>query len=270
MKEINKRFNGLEATKKSIKMKVSIITCCYNRENTIREALESVISQNYPDIEYIVVDGASTDKTLKIIQEYQKHISVIISEPDSGMYEGINKGIRRATGDIIGLLHSDDLLYSKNTIANIVSQFNSTDADIIYGNGLFVNQTNTNVVRNWISGAYTKKKMKRGWLPLHPTVYIKRMHFKKLGFYDESFQIAADSEFLLRYFYEDNLHISYLNEYIVRMRMGGASTKLSRYKQKWSEDLRLYRQHNLNPYIALSGKVLSKLPQFIHYKKKFR
>lgn len=129
-------------------MKVSIITCCYNREKTIREALESVISQNYTNIEYIVVDGASTDKTLEIIQEYQEHISVIISEPDNGMYEGINKGIRHATGDIIGLLHSDDLLYSNNTIANIVSKFEVTHSDIVYGNGLFVNQTNTTVVRN--------------------------------------------------------------------------------------------------------------------------
>lgn len=157
-------------------MKVSIITCCYNREKTIREALESVISQNYTNIEYIVVDGASTDKTLEIIQEYQEHISVIISEPDNGMYEGINKGIRHATGDIIGLLHSDDLLYSNNTIANIVSKFEVTHSDIVYGNGLFVNQTNTTVVRNWISGFYTKNKMKRGWLPLHPTVYIKKKY----------------------------------------------------------------------------------------------
>lgn len=110
--------------------------------------------------------------------------------------------------------------------------------------------------------------MKRGWLPLHPTVYIKKKYFKELGYYDESFQIAADSEFLLRYFFESNLHISYLNEYIVRMRMGGASTKLSQCKQKWSEDIRLYRQHNLNPYISLTGKILSKIPQFIHKTKK--
>lgn len=247
-------------------MKVSIITCCYNREKTIREALESVISQDYSDIEYIVVDGASTDKTLEIVKEYQKDISIIISEPDSGMYEGINKGIKRASGDIVGLLHSDDLLFSKHTISDIVARFQSTDPDIVYGNGLFVNQTNTKVVRNWISGSYSKNKMKLGWLPLHPTVYIQKRHFNTLGYYDESFQISADSEFLLRYFYENNLKIDYLNQYIVRMRMGGASTKLSKHTQKWSEDIRLYRQHNLNPYISLTGKILSKIPQYIHNK----
>lgn len=246
------------------KMKVSIITSCFNRENTIREAIESILSQSYIDIEYIVIDGASSDNSLNIIKEYKNDITAIISEPDNGIYEGINKGIRHATGDIIGLLHSDDLLYSKDTIAHIVAAFNENNADIVYGDGLFVNEQNSRVVRNWISGTYSKKKMKRGWLPLHPTVYIKKEYFDRLGYYDESFKISADSEFLVRYFYENNLNIHYLNEYIVRMRMWGASTKLSKNKQKWEEDFRLYKQHNFNPYISLMGKILSKIPQFIN------
>ncbi|MCD7850493.1 MAG: glycosyltransferase [Parabacteroides sp.] len=245
-------------------MKVSIITSCFNRENTIREAIESILSQSYIDIEYIVIDGASSDNSLNIIKEYKNDITAIISEPDNGIYEGINKGIRHATGDIIGLLHSDDLLYSKDTIAHIVAAFNENNADIVYGDGLFVNEQNSRVVRNWISGTYSKKKMKRGWLPLHPTVYIKKEYFDRLGYYDESFKISADSEFLVRYFYENNLNIHYLNEYIVRMRMWGASTKLSKNKQKWEEDFRLYKQHNFNPYISLMGKILSKIPQFIN------
>lgn len=245
-------------------MKVSIITSCFNRENTIREAIESILSQSYIDIEYIIIDGASSDNSLNIIKEYKNNISTIISEPDNGIYEGINKGIRQATGDIIGLLHSDDLLYSKDTVDHIVSAFIEKNADIVYGNGLFVNEQNSRIVRNWISGTYSKKKMKRGWLPLHPTVYIKKEYFDQLGYYDESFKISADSEFLVRYFYENNLNIYYLNEYIVRMRMGGASTKLSKNKQKWEEDFRLYKQHNFNPYISLMGKILSKIPQFIN------
>lgn len=244
-------------------MKVSIITSCFNREKTIREAIESVLSQSYTDIEYIIIDGASSDKSLDIINEYKERVSVILSEPDHGMYEGINKGIRLATGDIVGLLHSDDLLYSKDTIAHIIKAFKHAHSDIIYGNGLFVNATNDKIVRNWISGNYAKKKVKRGWLPLHPTVYILRKYFDTLGYYDESFKIAADSEFLLRYLYENNLKIHYLNEYIVRMRMGGASTTFSKNKQKWSEDIRLYREHNFNPYFSLAGKVLSKIPQFV-------
>ena len=156
-------------------MKVSIITSCYNREATIREAIESVLGQDYPNIEYIVVDGASKDNSLQVINEYKDRIATIISEPDKGMYEAINKGIRAVTGDIIGLVHSDDFFYSKDTISRIVSEFERTGADLVYGNGLFVSFEDTSrVVRNWISGKYSKGKVRRGWLPLHPTVYIRR------------------------------------------------------------------------------------------------
>lgn len=250
-------------------MKVSIITSCFNREGTIREAIESVLSQDYPDIEYIVVDGASTDNSLEIIREYKDKIATIISEPDNGMYEGINKGISVATGDIIGLLHSDDFLYSQNTISRIVKAFRYMEADIVYGNGLFVDGKNTDkVVRNWISGEYSKKKVVRGWLPLHPTVYIKRSAMDYWGIYDDSYKIAADSDFLVRYLYEATLKVAYLNEYIVKMRMGGLSTSFKRTKQKWEEDLRMYREHGFNPYRALAGKIISKIPQFISAKFK--
>ena len=185
-------------------MKVSIITSCFNREATIKDAIESVISQNYPDIEYIVIDGASNDKSIEIIKQYQQHIAKFISEKDKGMYEAINKGIKQATGDIIGLVHSDDFLYSKDTITHIVQQFERTGADLIYGNGLFVDFYNTNkIIRNWKSGVYSKKKIRYGWLPLHPTVYIKKDCFQQLGLYDESFKIAADSDLLIRYLRPD-------------------------------------------------------------------
>ena len=248
-------------------MKISIITSCYNREATIRDAIESVLAQDYPDIEYIVVDGASNDNSLKVINEYKDRIAVIISEPDKGMYEAINKGIRMATGDIIGLLHSDDFLFSKDTISCIVAELERTKADFIYGNGLFVDIEDTNrIVRNWISGSYAKDKVRRGWLPLHPTVYIRREALMKWGLYDESFKIAADSDFLVRYLYETDLKVAYLNEYIVRMRMGGLSTDRKRMKQKWAEDMRLYRAHGFNPYWALMLKIVSKVPQFIKAK----
>lgn len=214
-------------------MKVSIITSCFNREATIKDAIESVISQNYPDIEYIVIDGASNDKSIEIIKQYQQHIAKFISEKDKGMYEAINKGIKQATGDIIGLVHSDDFLYSKDTITHIVQQFERTGADLIYGNGLFVDFYNTNkIIRNWKSGVYSKKKIRYGWLPLHPTVYIKKDCFQQLGLYDESFKIAADSDLLIRYLYESNLKISYLDEYIIKMRMGGLSTNPKKNKTK--------------------------------------
>lgn len=250
-------------------MKVSIITSCFNREKTIREAMESVLNQDYDDIEYIVVDGASKDNSLSIINEYRGRISTIISEPDTGMYEAINKGIRAATGDVIGLLHSDDFLFEKDTITKMVDVFERTKADLVYGNGLFVDFDDTNkVVRDWMSGNYSKKRVIQGWLPLHPTVYIKRSCFNEWGVYDESYKIAADSDLLVRYLYQADLKVAYLNAYIVRMRMGGLSTSFAKTKLKWGEDMRHYRAHGLNPYFALSGKILSKIPQFVRAKLK--
>jgi len=245
-------------------MKISIITTCFNRESTIRDSIESVLFQDYADIEYIVVDGASTDGSLSVINEYKDRIAAIISEPDKGMYEGLNKGIRVATGDVIGLLHSDDFLYASDTVSHIAAALERSRADFVYGDGLFVDSVDTDkVVRNWISGRYTKGKVRRGWLPLHPTCYIRRAVMDRCGLYDESYRIAADSELLVRYLYESDLRVHYLPEYIVRMRMGGLSTDPRRMKRKWSEDLRLYRHHGFHAYWALGCKIASKIPQFI-------
>ena len=151
-------------------MKVTIITSCYNRVKTIRGCIESVLSQDYPDIEYIVVDGASQDNSLSIINEYKNKISKIISEPDHGMYEAINKGIRMATGDVIALCHSDDFMFAKDTVSHVVKKMEETDCDFLYADGIFVNEQNTNkVVRKWIGGKYARWKVRCGWLPLHPT-----------------------------------------------------------------------------------------------------
>ncbi len=245
-------------------MKVSIITTCYNRETTIRDAIESVLMQDYADIEYIVVDGASKDASLSIIYEYRERIETILSEPDRGMYEAINKGLRLATGDIVGLMHSDDFFYEKNTVSKLVAKLEKEQADILYGNGLFVDATDTTkVVRNWISGNYKRRSMRNGWLPLHPTCYIRKGCLAQMGLYDESFKIAADSDFLLRYMYEGRFKVIYHPHYIVRMRMGGLSTTPNKMKQKWREDMRLYRQHGFNPYWALGCKIASKVPQYI-------
>ncbi len=248
-------------------MKVSIITSCYNREVSIRDTIESVLSQDYPDIEYIVVDGASNDNSLGIINEYKGRITTIISESDMGMYEGINKGLRAATGDIIGLIHSDDFFYSKDTISEIIQQIQQQSADIIYGDGLFVDPINTTkIIRNWRSGKYKKRNMRNGWLPLHPTVYIRKECFDQMGIYNETYKIAADSDFLIRYMYNANFKVTYYNKYVVKMRMGGVSTDPCKMIQKWVEDIRLYRSHGFNPYWTLACKILSKIPQFISAK----
>lgn len=249
-------------------MKISIITSCYNRVSTIRGAIESVLAQDYPDIEYIIVDGASTDGSVEVIRDaIEGHEGQVkfISEPDHGMYEAINKGIRMATGDYIGLVHSDDFLYSSHTISDIAKRLEETHADFLYGDGLFVNPENTDkVVRKWIGGTYRLWKVRHGWLPLHPTCYIRRDVMEKLGGYDESYMIAADTDLLVRYLLDNHVKTDYLKKYIVRMRMGGMSTDNSRRAKMWKEDIRVYSSHGFK-HVTLTKieKMLWKVPQFV-------
>lgn len=248
-------------------MRISIITSCYNRVETIRGAIESVLAQDYPDIEYIIVDGASTDNSLQVIKEYEKNITKIISEPDRGMYEAINKGIKMATGDVIGLVHSDDFLYDNHVISDIVREFEKTNADFIYGDGIYVDVNDTNrMVRNWRGGSFSRWKVRCGWLPLHPTCYIRRDVMMREGMYDESYKIAADSDLLVRYLYKANLKVHYMKRKIIRMRMGGLSTDSKKRKQMWNEDIRLYRAHGFSPIPTKIMKMMWKVPQFIEAK----
>jgi glycosyltransferase len=245
-------------------MKFSIITTCYNRENTIEQTIKSVLEQDYANMEYIVVDGDSSDGSLAVINRYADKITRIISEPDNGMYQAINKGIKLSTGDIIGLMHSDDKFYSTEIFSKIAAKFKQTQADIIYANGIYVNSNNPEkIVRKWISGSYKKQKIERGWLPLHPTVYVRRNVFEKCGLYDESYKIAADSDMLIKMLFIHDFNVCYLNEYVVRMCMGGLSTSIKSQLPKWKEDFRIFRSHGFNPYITLGGKIFSKIPQFL-------
>lgn len=250
-------------------MKVSIITTSYNRVKTIRSAIESVLSQDYEDIEYIIVDGASEDGTMDIVNEYRNQITKIISESDHGMYEAINKGIRVAQGDVIGLIHSDDFFYDNHVVSRIVEKMKETGADFLYGNGLFVNSEDTKkVVRNWVGGRYRTWKVRHGWLPLHPTCYIRREVMNKRGLYNETYRIAADSDLLFRYLLGGDITVAYLDEYMVRMRMGGMSTDSARRKHMWHEDVRMYQSHGLNPVITKLEKMAWKVPQFVKAKLK--
>ena len=250
-------------------MKVSIITTCYNREKTIAQAIESVLNQDYPDIEYIVIDGGSRDDSLKIIRSYGSRISKVVSERDGGMYEAINKGIKMAEGDIVGLLHSDDFLIHNHIISEIVERFKQTAADMVYGDGLFVDADQTDkVIRDWRSGNYRRWKVRLGWLPLHPTVYIRRNVMGQYGLYNEKYQIAADSDLLLRYLYKADLKVEYLGKYVLRMRMGGLSTDGKKRKAMWKEDVEMFRE---NGFWGVPEKILKmcwKVPQFVNAKLK--
>lgn len=261
-------------------MKISIITSCFNRKATIAEAMRSVLSQDYDDVEYIVVDGASSDGSLDVIRDvmdesespefknaHPKFSIKFISEPDGGMYEAINKGIRLAKGDIVGLVHSDDMLYNNHALSDIADCFMKTNADFVYGDGLFVDYDNTDkVVRNWIGGEYRRWKVRCGWLPLHPTCYIRRDVMEREGLYDETYRIAADSDLLVRYLYRARLKVVYLKKYIIRMRMGGLSTDAARRKQMWNEDIRMYSSNGFWPVPTKVMKMMWKVPQFLFRK----
>ena len=256
-------------------MKISIITTCYNRVDTISNAMRSVFAQDYYNIEYIIVDGASKDGSQAVIENVLKdapeNVQVkYISESDSGMYEAINKGIRMSTGEYIGLCHSDDLLYSHDTISHIVRNIQNTDADFLYADGVFVNAEKLDkVIRRWIGGKYSRWKVRHGWLPLHPTCYIRRSVMERLGLYDERYKIAADTDLLVRYLSRTDLKVTYLKEFVIRMRMGGMSTDSAKRKKMWQEDIHVYQAHNFR-HVTLTKieKIMWKLPQFVFAKLK--
>lgn len=244
-------------------MKVSIITVCYNRKATIKQSINSVLNQDYPNIEYIIIDGNSSDGTQSIIESYSDKITHYISEPDKGMYDAINKGLKLATGDIIGLMHSDDVFYDNNVVSKIVNSFlMSSYADAVYGDGIYVtNDAEERIIRNRIGGQYNFEKLKSGWLPLHPTVYIKKSIIEKYGYYSLDFKIASDTEFLLRYLFKYKINIIYMNEYVVKMKMGGLSTDYKRVFHVLSEDYKIYKYHNLSAFRAVFQKKILALTQ---------
>ncbi|MEZ7498675.1 glycosyltransferase family 2 protein [Flavobacterium sp. Arc3] len=246
-------------------MRITVITVCYNRKDTMAKAIQSVLDQNYPNIEYIVIDGNSTDGTKEIIESYQDRISRYISEPDKGMYDAINKGIQMATGDAIGLMHSDDEFYDNTTISKIVERF-KLDATIegVYGDGVYVsNDTKERLIRNRIGGDFSLSRVKSGWLPLHPTVYLKKSIIDRYGMYNLDFNIASDTEFLLRYLYKYKIKMSYVNHYFVKMRMGGMSTNAKRAFEVLQEDYKIYKYHGLSALRVVFLKKTIALKQYL-------
>lgn len=212
-------------------MKVSIITVTYNSAKTLKESLQSVLTQSYQNIEYIIVDGNSNDQTLDIIKEYEKDFYLSekeykwISENDNGIYDAINKGIQLATGDVIGLLNSDDFLYDQEVIRDIVTKFAEESPDCIYGNLVYVDQNDlSKVTRRWHSNDFKNGLFEKSWTPAHPTFYCKREIYEKYGLYRTDLSIAADGELMYRYLENHQLKSKYIDRYMVVMRQGGVST----------------------------------------------
>jgi glycosyltransferase len=205
-------------------MKISIITICFNNETDIRPTLESVVNQTYSDIEYIIVDGASADNTLAIVNEFKRRITKIISEPDKGLYDAINKGIKSATGNVVGLIHAGDKLYDNTVIAKIAKHFQDNDIDISYGHSKIVNKKDI-AVRINKSPEYKRSLVRWGWMPSHQSIYVKRELFDRYGYYNLDLHPISDYEWFLRYFYFNQLKVKRIDSYIIKFSLGGISTR---------------------------------------------
>jgi glycosyltransferase involved in cell wall biosynthesis len=249
-------------------MKVTIITPTFNSAKTLSHNLNSVARQSYKNIEHIIVDNCSTDGTQALAGGFS-HISRIISENDKGIYDAMNKGIDNATGDIIGILNSDDYLASEHTIANIVSEFTASNADAIYGNLIYVSNKNPEKIqRVWVAGGYDPKLFYTGWMLPHPTFYVKKEVYEKYGNYNDSFRYAADYEMILRLLLKERITISPMREVIVYMLAGGAGNKDLNTRVKVNlEDRRAWETVGLTPkWYTLYAKPLRKIWQYaLHY-----
>lgn len=246
-------------------MKISIITAVYNNCETISAALDSALGQADADIELVVIDGGSTDGTLEILRSYADRLDVLVSEPDQGIYDALNKGIRRASGDVVGFLHSDDLLADTGVLSRIAAAFADPEVGALYGDLLYVSKDDPDqVVRYWRAGIFSTHRLRWGWMPPHPTLYVRRNMYEQLGLFDTSFRIAADYDFILRLLGREGIEVRYIPEVLVKMRVGGASNRsLHNIVRKSSEDLRALRRNGVGGIGALMWKNLSKLPQFL-------
>jgi glycosyltransferase len=246
-------------------MKITIITVTYNSASTLPTAIESVLGQSYPNIEYIIVDGASTDGTRELLESYGTRISKWVSEKDNGIYDAMNKGLRMATGDYTGFLHADDILASSTVIEEMVAVLTSANPDVVYGDLEYVQKDDVNrVVRYWQSCDFNRTLLKKGWMPPHPTVYVRTSLFQSLGGFDISFKISADYHFLLRLLSLNTIKAKYLNMLMIKMRVGGASNRsLKNIIRKSKEDYRALKISQVGGLRALLLKNIGKLHQFV-------
>ncbi|HUC79651.1 MAG TPA: glycosyltransferase family 2 protein [Flavisolibacter sp.] len=249
-------------------MKISLITVTYNSARYLQNAIQSVINQDYPNIEYIIVDGGSTDETLSIIEKNSSCITKWISEKDNGMYDAINKGMKMATGDVIGILNSDDILASKDVISKIAVCFKEHKVDSLFGDLLYVDPEETSKIhRFWRGMPYNRKSFKLGWMPAHPTFYVRKEIVEQLGGYETHYFSASDFELMTRYLYKHRISSYYLPELIVKMRTGGMSNGSfkKRFRANRRDYLALKRNEVPFAFVVSLIKPLRKLPQYVKF-----
>jgi len=245
-------------------LKISLITVCYNADATIRRCIESIVSQNFKNIEYIIVDGASTDKTIDIINKYKDHTSIFLSEHDNGIYDAMNKGIKLASGDIVGMLNADDFFANDSVLSEVALAFKQQEADIVYGNLDYID-SRQKTVRKWRSDKYKPLMFNWGWMPPHPTFYCKRNLFNDYGFYSMEFGSAADYELMLRFMHRNNLRVIFINKVLVKMSIGGKSNEsyLNRLKSLYFDFKAMRKNEVLFPILTLIAKPVRKIIQYL-------
>lgn len=247
-------------------MKVSILTVVYNGAATIRDSIESVLGQDYPDIEYIVVDGNSKDGTQEIVRSYGDKIARFLSEPDAGIYDAMNKGIQLATGDVIGILNADDFYAYPSVISEVAAVLASSDFDASYGDLEYIDANDATVVRRkWVSGAYKVGAFLNGWMPPHPTFFVKKEVYHTHGRFRLDMGSAADYELMLRFVHRENIKLAYLPKVLVKMRAGGVSNSSVKNRLAANrKDRMAWKINNLEPrFYTLWLKPLRKIIQFI-------
>ena len=247
-------------------MKISIITITYNSAQTLEDTLKSVTSQDYPNLEYIIIDGKSKDTTLQIVDKYKSGIAKVVSERDKGLYDALNKGIKHATGDVIGMLHSDDLYANESVISNVMKKF-AEDPSIegVYADLVFVNRNDTNKsMRVWESGTYQEGDFLKGWMPPHPTFFVRKEVYEKFGGFNTELKLSADYELMLRLIHKNNIKLAYLPQVIVKMRMGGVSNVSFFVKLKANlEDKLAWKLNGMKPkFSTIIMKPLRKIKQY--------
>ena len=255
-------------------MNISIVTATWNSEESIVDTIDSLARQDYPrdQIEWIVVDGASTDRTVSIINEASFRPDRMLSEPDKGIYDALNKGVAMATGDVVGFLHADDVLASPSVLNRVACAFRSTGADAVYGDLQYVlKQTDGSlqVIRHWESGIYHRRSLGWGWMPPHPTLYLKREIYERARlspgvYFETGYRCAADYDFMMRLLSKYEVEPAYLQMVLVKMRVGGVSNRsLKHIIQKSAEDWQVIRRNRIGGIHTLAWKNLSKLVQFV-------
>ena len=253
-------------------LKISIITVTYNSSATLADTLRSVANQNYKNIEHIIIDGKSRDNTIEIIESFP-HVSKWVSEKDAGLYDAMNKGVQMATGDIIGILNSDDIYAHADVLSNVAKHFANGDVETLYGDLHYVDQTDlSKIVRVWRSGNFKRSNFNFGWMPPHPTFFVRKEVYEKVGLFNLSLKSAADYELMLRILYKYKFDAAYLPEVLVKMRAGGVSNgSLSKRLRANREDRMAWKINELSPYFfTLYLKPIRKVFQFINKEQVFR